>query len=137
MADLTEKIDEILKTIPFDKIRENSFEVLRDGGVLIGERDDIEMIIMEQIEQFKADHGKRVQRAVWDATYRQVRKILGARIKEWYDERLAEAFNESVIKAIESKIDEKATEDAERVHEEMDRQVKEMTDELVDIGGEG
>lgn len=132
MADLVSKIEEIIKTIPFGDIRTQTYEALKKDGMLQGNNEDIEYLIMEQVDNFQFNHSKRIRQAVWDATFRQVRKILGCKIKEWYNERLAGEFTSSMQRAMNNA----ALPPEQDPSKSMEKMVEDMTEELIDIGGE-
>jgi len=99
MSDYKEAMDRLLLSIPYDKIRVAVFDALKKDGILTGENEDINFLILEQIDHFKMQYEKRVKQQAWDIIFRQIRKTLGHDIKKWHNDQVAEGFAES-LKAI-------------------------------------
>lgn len=89
---LQEKLEQLLKTVPFDEIRKQAYERLNEAGLLHGEGRDIHFMVLEQVDIFKATEMKDLKQQVWDIFFREIRKTLAHGVVEWTQKAVSEEF---------------------------------------------
>lgn len=98
--DFQTKLNSIMTSVPYEKIREDSFNALKVDGLLTGRPEDIEYIIMEQVDIFKLQYGKKFRDALWDAAFHQIRKTLAHDVKKWHADKVATGMAETMAKEL-------------------------------------
>lgn len=101
MQDLQQKLDKLILNIPYDEIREKSFQRLNDASLLDGRGQDIHFMILEQVDIFKSDEMKKLKQEVWDHVFRQVRKNLAHGVVEWTQKRVSEEYMKKELETVE------------------------------------
>ena len=98
---MAEKIEAVLNTIPYEAIRNEAFEGLLKDGVLKGEGHDIEYMCMEQVDLFKLKHMRKVKAAIWEPVWRQIRKVMAYKIKEYTQKRFSEEAMKDELETVD------------------------------------
>lgn len=98
---MQEKIEKVLREIPYDKIRDEAFDALMKDGMLKGEGYDIHYMCMEQVDLFKVKHMRKVKAAIWEPIWRQIRKVMTHKIKEYTQKRFFEEAMKDELETVD------------------------------------
>lgn len=90
---LQEQIEQILASIPYDKIRDQSYEALDKDGLIKGIGEDIWYMVHEQVDVFKLTQLKKVRQQIWDVVFKAIRRTLSHDVASYTQNRF---FNEAL-----------------------------------------
>lgn len=98
---MQESIESLLLTIPYSEIREHAFKRLNDAKLLNGNGKDINFMVLEELDIFKAEHMKEIKQKVWDIVFRKIRKTLHHGVVDWTQRRMSEELMTRELDGIE------------------------------------
>lgn len=98
---LQEKLDELIKNIPYEEIREHAFKRLNDAKLLNGSGQDTRFMILENIDIFRSQYLKAIKQVAWDHVFRQIRKTLAHDINEWTQRKVSEEYMKRELELID------------------------------------